>query len=162
MAHTITLSIPDANVSVMARGKPVTVPLGEFNGDVLAFLFLRGVQRTFNDGIGDKEGEAAIKAVTDKIEQFKAGKISTRGASGGRTTDPVQQELRHMVEARIKRNADKLVAHYGVKNWSEFKESENYKTYFAKYMADEEMLKEAKAAVAKRERSSDIELLPID
>lgn len=161
MSHTVTIELPASVINVKARGADFPADVSKFPAATLTHIFTRGVQRVINDSIGQEKDQAiALKSAQAKFDELCSGKLSTRGSGGGRTTDPVERELKRLVAERLRRNETKLVAHHGVKNWSEFVASEHYKTYTAKYMSDETMRAEAKRNVEKAAKAdATIELL---
>jgi hypothetical protein len=177
MTHSVTIELPDS-VGVTLRGFARKLDVTKLPAKVVVALFEKGVQRGSNDPLGalfDK-GETVQESKVDEywndlVTRWEKGEVAkTRTGGLGRTTDPVQREIKRLANAHVDVPARlaKILAHHGVggvpMSRKAFDESLRAKYVQAHIDRNKESLeKEAKANLAKLQRSAeDVELLDVD
>lgn len=174
---TVTFTVP-SEVGVTLRGFARKVDVTKLPAKTLAFLLEKGIQRGSNDPLGAQfeKGQTVAESEIDKyfsdlVDRWNKGEVAkTRTGGLGRTTDPVQREIKRLANAHVDVPARlaKILAHHGVggvpMSRKAFDESLRAKYVQAHIDRNKESLeKEAKANLAKLQKSAeDVELLDID
>ncbi|MGH8337365.1 MAG: hypothetical protein ACRETL_11225, partial [Gammaproteobacteria bacterium] len=118
---------------------------------------------------GETPTEKAIDEYWDDlVSRWNKGEVAkTRTGGLGRTTDPVQREIKRLANAEIDSSLAKLLAHHGVggtpMSRKAFDESLRSKYVSGQIERHKERLdKEAKANLAKLQKAGEVELLDLD
>lgn len=171
--HDVVLSIPDS-VSVTLRGHERTLDTNTIPNNVLVWLLTdKGMQRAANDPLGavfDKGYKPKPEEIdsywNDVLKRWQAGETAKARKGGlGRTTDPVQREMKRLAKDEVLKSVAKLLAFHKVSR-KEFDEQ-----FLAKYVKarvekfHDRLEEEAKAyleKVAASTEEDDVDLLDID
>jgi hypothetical protein len=176
--HTVTVELPDS-IGVTLRGFARKLDTRSLPANVIVALFEKGVQRGSNDPLGAlfEKGETVAESKVDEywndlVARWNRGEVAkTRTGGLGRTTDPVQREIKRLATAHVEQPARlaKILAHHGVggtpMSRKAFDESLKAKYVQAHIERNKDALeREAKANLAKLAKSAeaDVELLDID
>jgi hypothetical protein len=170
--HEIIVRMPD-EIEVTLRGHTRKLDTYVLPDNVVVWLIEKGVQRGSNDPLGAlfKKGENVSAEAIDKywddlVSRWEKGEVAkTRSGGLGRTTDPLQREIKRLANAEIDANIAKLLAHHGVTR-KEFDEQ-----FRAKYVKNriekfgERLKAEAEANLAKLKAAAEVDdedLLDLD
>jgi hypothetical protein len=170
--HSVTLDVPSV-VNVTLRGFARKLDMTKLPSKTLLFLLEKGAQRGANDPLGaqfeDKPTEAQIDSYwSDLTGRWEKGEVAkTRSGGLGRTTDPVQREIKRLANAEIDASLTKLLVHHGAggvpMSRKEFDEKLRAKYVTGQIERHKERLeREAKANLAKLSKAGEVELLTID
>ncbi len=171
----ITVSFPvPSEVGVTLRGFARKVDVTKLPAKTLAFLLEKGIQRGSNDPLGAQfeKGQTVAESEIDKyfsdlVERWNKGEVAkTRSGGLGRTTDPVQREIKRLANAAVDKSLTKLLVHHGAGGVPMTRKDFDEKLR-AKYVAGhmernkESLEREAKANLSKLEKAGEVELLDI-
>jgi hypothetical protein len=172
--HSVTLDIPNS-IGVTLRGFARKLDTSRLPVNVIVALFEKGVQRGSNDPLGalfDK-GETVAESKVDEywndlVSRWEKGEVAkTRSGGLGRTTDPVQREVKRLANAEVDTSLTKLLVHHGAGGVPMSRKDFDEKLR-AKYVAGQierhkdRLTKEATANLAKLQKAGEVELLDID
>lgn len=166
--HEVTISVPNS-IGVTLRGFARKLDTTKLPVNVIAALFEKGVQRGANDPLGAmfEKGETIAESKVDEywsdlVTRWMKGEVAKARSGGlGRTTDPVQREVKRLANAEVDASLTKLLAHHG------FSRKEFDEKLRAKYVAGQierhkdRLTKEANANLAKLQKAGEVELLDI-
>lgn len=174
--HSVTLEIP-STVNVTLRGFARKLDMTKLPAKTLLFLLEKGAQRGANDPLGaqfdEKPTESQINGYwSDLTTRWEKGEVAKTRAGGlGRTTDPLQREMKRLAAAEVDKARDKpnspLLAKHGVGGTPMTKKAFD-ETLRPKYVAahleknKERLEREAKSNLAKLEKAGEVELMDID
>jgi hypothetical protein len=168
------LEVPNS-IGVTLRGFARKLDTSNLPEKVIVALFEKGVQRGSNDPLGalfDK-GETVAESKIDEywadlVKRWSNGEVAkTRTGGLGRTTDPVQREIKRLANAEVDASLTKLLVHHGAGGVPMSRKAFDEQLR-AKYVSGqmekhkERLEKEAKANLAKLQKAGEVELLNID
>lgn len=172
--HEVTITVPNS-IGVTLRGFARKLDTSKLPANVIVALFEKGVQRGSNDPLGalfDK-GETVAESKVDEywndlVARWTKGEVAkTRSGGLGRTTDPIQREIKRLANEEVGNSLTKLLVHHGAGGVPMTRKEFDEKLR-AKYVAGQierhkdRLEKEAKANLTKLQKAGDVELLNID
>lgn len=169
--HQVTIELPDS-IGVTLRGFARKLDTTKLPLNVIVALFEKGVQRGSNDPLGAlfEKGETVAEAKVDEywndlVARWNKGEVAkTRSGGLGRTTDPVQREIKRLANGEVDASLTKLLVHHGAGGVPMTRKDFDEKLR-AKYVAGQierhkdRLEKEAKANLAKLQKAGEVELL---
>lgn len=169
--HQVTIDVPDS-INVTLRGFARKLDTTKLPLNVIVALFEKGVQRGSNDPLGAlfEKGETVAESKVDEywndlVARWNKGEVAkTRSGGLGRTTDPVQREIKRLANGEVDASLTKLLVHHGAGGVPMTRKDFDEKLR-AKYVAGQierhkdRLEKEAKANLAKLQKAGEVELL---
>lgn len=99
---SITINTSDVIALTIAKVHTVEVLPGNFNQDVLAYIFAYGLKQVLNDaGSAMKTPEAKLEAAEQKLEALYRGELR-KSREPGATADPVAKEANRLAGELVK------------------------------------------------------------